>query len=48
MNKILNKVREIITNKFESNNKRRNANKKDANKVKLNKWGFPVFPNKFK
>ena len=48
MNKILNKVRQIVANKFESNNKRRNANKKNANKVELNKWGFPVFPNKFK
>ena len=60
MNKILNKIRQIIAgnkecnygcvNKKEnkSNNSARNAKEKDANKVGRNRWGFPTFPRKSK
>jgi len=43
MNKILKKVREIIQPKSELNKPEINTNKKDPNKVRRNKWGYPIF-----
>ena len=47
MNKILEKVREIIQPKSELNKPEINTNKKEPNKepnkVRRNKWGYPVF-----
>ena len=40
--KLLNKIREIITNKKQVNKKPRNTKEKESNKVRLNKWGFPT------
>jgi len=56
MNKILNRLRQIITrdkecnygtigkkqNKKELNKSAPNTNKNKSNKVRINKWGFPV------
>tara|TARA_R100000664_G_C2682696_1_gene90020 strand:- start:101 stop:235 length:135 start_codon:yes stop_codon:yes gene_type:complete len=40
--KLLNKIRQIITKKKEVNKSPRNTKKKEPNKVRINKWGFPT------
>ena len=48
MSKILDKAREIIKLNFSSNKAERNTKEIKPNKVRRNKWGFPVFSPKNK
>tara|TARA_R110000824_G_scaffold351534_2_gene538540 strand:+ start:420 stop:551 length:132 start_codon:yes stop_codon:yes gene_type:complete len=42
MKKLINKICEIIIGKKEVNKKPQNTKKKESNKVRRNKWGFPT------
>jgi len=42
MNKILNRLREIISKKNKSNSAEINTKENKSNKARRNKWGFPI------